>query len=98
MMPMPKFLWSNNQAADEQIQHMSSLYMPEYLKEMIENYDEYDEWKTWINFVKTTQERPQLSRAAQIPIGRSEYPAFCKFTFKKQKISSNRLSYKINCM
>ena len=39
MMPMPKFLWSNNQAADEQIQHMSSLYMPEYLKEMIENYD-----------------------------------------------------------
>ena len=54
MMPMPKFLWSNNPAADEQIDHMSSLYIPEYLKEMIENYDE---WQTWINFVKTTQQR-----------------------------------------
>ena len=54
MMPMPKFLWSNNPAADEQIDHMSSLYIPEYLKEMIENYDE---WKTWIDFAKTTQQR-----------------------------------------
>lgn len=54
MMPMPKFLWSNNPATDEQIHHMSSLYVPEYLKEMIENYDE---WQTWINYVKRTQER-----------------------------------------